>query len=417
MFSCYFDIVVIIVYLPNFSFIKKIGLVTFPDGSTGYYDRFGNTFTYGGQTVSFGRAGQSQTQSQSSFFGTGGSPFLGLGLNRINADDYESDSPSTTTKPPKQNHQNDATKPPKQSYQQHDSMKPYKNSMESMDNQMPSPNFENQYVPYQYQFANPNIPIATLVGAAISPAIIPFGYYQIPTSSSSTSSKPSKKKSSSSNRQGASSSKKPSSSSLPEAVRQVTPHGTVQTATPIPPAFIQSPNMQYISNGKQHPTVKPSIKEKPSKIVYSPNQIPSMDQQAYFNYLNTYTPNNQYNPNQPQFNNGVNNFPQRFIQPNEQFNQFNSFNSPFSGSQNGLTSQSNPNFNITLQPGQMIFNPFANQYPPFNGLNPGPAFNGNVPQQFFINPSNPDENTNSFAVYENVDDSDEVVPTMRKPRI
>lgn len=275
-----------------------------------------------------------------------------------------------------------------------------------MESQNVSPFSLNKYsqYPYPYPFSNQNIPIATLVGAAISPAIIPFGYYSIPNTSGSTSNKSTKKKSSS-NRQSANNSKKPPQ----ESVRQETPHGTMQTATPHPQKqSTEKPNMQFDLNGN------PIMKETPTKTVFSPNQIPSKDQAAYFNYLNTYTPS-QFELNQPNFN-GANNFAPQFIPPNAQQNYFNLNNqTPFSG-QNGMSNQNSPSFNTPLDTGNKQ-NAFTNPYSAFNRYNPVPSFNGNISPQFFMNPSNQGFPGNSFTINESFDESDEEIPTMRKPRL
>lgn len=173
-----------------------------------------------------------------------------------------------------------------------------------------------------------------LVGAAISPAIIPVDYYNEP---SSTTKKP--KSSKTSNRKPSGGKKRPK-----ESERQVGPTSYTPTA---------QHNIGTHSNS-----------------IYSPNQFPSNNLAAYFNYLNTYSPNQNYqqHPNingPPQYNGYL----QQFSQPYGQ--TFDFFNNPFSNAYGPS------HFNQGNQPNNGP-NSFINS--PFNGFNP--SANGHISSQF-----------------------------------
>lgn len=229
---------------------------------------------------------------------------------------------------------------------------PSKPQIQNFDKELQNPiiDREAQLAAYQYaNLLNSNAPF-TLVGAAISPAIIPVSYY---SGQNQEIQKPAKKKKPS-NKSGSSSSKKPPK----DTDRQVNiAHITISPATP-------------------HPHVVKQVSSNPS---YSPNQIAANEQAAYFNYLNTYSPNQNY-PNQA-FNGGANHygFLSQYPQSNGQSNQFNPYNNPL-GAQNayGFQNQGAPNFPYTP-------NALLNPYTPFNGY-PSFPFNGNIPPQHISNP-------------------------------
>lgn len=236
-----------------------------------------------------------------------------------------------------------------------DTKKPSKHQNEDEKYSSSKPTNGNQLPFYQYPNGVPSF--TTLVGAAISPAIIPVSnFYPDPVSYAETSNpNKSSKKKQSSKRQKVSSSKKPPK----ESDRQ-------------------SNNVPYSSNSYYSTgnNIIPMKKDKPQTPVY-------------LNFLNTYTPDQNYQ-NVPNFN-GVNSYENQFIQPNGQFNQFNPFNSPFSGIQTTYGSKPNqnqgnnsPSYNKPSN-GQ---NSFTNS--PFSGGYINPSFNGNLPVQLISNvkPSN-----------------------------
>lgn len=247
---------------------------------------------------------------------------------------------------------------------------PPKQQNQNGDKEMQTPTNDHEAQLATYQYANMlnsnNMPFGTLIGAAISPAIIPFGYY-----GNQEAQKPAKKKKPSI--KSGSSSKKSSK----DADRQVNiSHITISPATP------------HASNHGQS-LKKQEFLANPS---YSPNQIASNEQAAYFNYLNTYSPNqnypNQYNPDQYNPNqyfpnqafDGTNQygFSQQYPQSNGlQFKPLNNQN-PY-----GFQNQGAPVYNTPIN-AHSLFSP----YTPFNGYNPSILMNGNVPQQYFLKPSN-----------------------------
>lgn len=274
-------------------------------------------------------------------------------------------------------------------------------------------------------FINPNVAPYTL---AISPAIFPAYYYDTtqtePPKPNKT--KPSKKKSPSKTN----SSKK----TLKDSDRQV----SVSHIT-ITPASSNQPTVQ-----QSHYSSK---KESISNLMYSPEQNPTDFLAAYFNYLNTYKPNQNY-PNQnyqnhPNFNsanqydNQYNGYSPQYSQPNintpvqnyqnipsynganlygnqnpiGQINQFNPYNSPFNGQNSyGIpnNNQGNPNYN-TPNNGQ---NTFENPSSSFGSYNPSPSFNANTPPQFPANPTNypPPSNVNEQQ------ETEDNAPNNRQPR-
>lgn len=287
---------------------------------------------------------------------------------------------------------------------------------EQASTQTPTPPPDNNQ-PGQYQYPNiaypnfisPNVAPYTL---AISPAIFPAYYYD-PTQTEPpkiNKTKPSKKKSPSKTN---GSKKPPKDSDRQVSVSHIT----------ITPASSNQPIVQ-----QSHYSSK---KESISNLMYSPEQIPTDFLAAYFNYLNTYKPNQNYQ-NQPNFNsanqydNQYNGYSPQYTQPVQnyqnipsfngansysnqhpigQINQFNPYNNPFNVQNSyGIpnNNQGNPNYN-TPNNGQNTFE------------NSSPSFNANLPPQFSANPANYYENSMATNVNEQQEIEDNA-PNNKKPR-
>lgn len=233
------------------------------------------------------------------------------------------------------------------------------------------PNYGNQYPLFQYP--NGFGPFATVVGAAIAPAIVPVSNYYPPIyPETSNSTKSSKKKHSSSRKSSSKKSPKESDRKL-----NVVSHW---------------PSSQLNSGNNNLPLKK----DLPSNPVY-------------FNFLNTYTPDQNYVPS---FN-GANLYDN---QPFGPFNQFNSFNGRFIQSSYGTQPNSKQGNNgINFNRASNGQNSFTKS--PFNGYdNPSFVFNGNLSGQF-IQPNG--KSTSSYATPKPNDKSEETeeeVRINRQPR-
>lgn len=249
------------------------------------------------------------------------------------------------------------------------------------------PNFSNQYVPYQYQYpnvGNSKIPPYNAV-FGVAPGIIPLGYYPIPPtgfdSMPTMLNKPSKKKTG--DHQGTQNSKKPEKTGIPFISISVSPH-------------------QKMPNSNLQRDLTSTNIEDSVKSIYSQNQVQAANQAAYFNYLNTYSPN---------FNN-ENEFSSQNVRPIKHSNQLNPFTSPFSSNHftNGMQQQSNSQMNLPNN----VQNSFTNPNSPFSSFNPPPL--GNLPPQFYANPSNSVSNSRPFEYFSNEDseESGEESPFARR---
>lgn len=268
------------------------------------------------------------------------------------------------------------------------------------ENQNFVPNYSNPYAPFQYQTAghSKTPPYTTLVSAAIAPSIVPFTYYPISApafnSIPTMMNKPSKKKSSD-NHQNTQNSKKaskePEKHAIPFISIAVSPHPKSQKIN-LQRGLISANNIN------------------PSKSMYSLNQMPPANQAAYFNYLNTYT------PDQSNFNN-QDNIPSQFPKPVEQFNQYTSpFTSPFSsqypnGNPSGRPQQFHSELNLPMN-GQNSFTN-SNLNSPFSGFMP---LAGNIPAHFYGNIQNAASNSKPSEYNDDSEESDEDTLIAREPR-
>lgn len=303
------------------------------------------------------------------FPGFGGNVGFGVKLYtdqvKLNNEDYDSVEKEPTK--PMVNRPADTKKPSK--HQNEDEK--YSSSKPSYGNQLPF-----------YQYPNGVAPFTTLIGAAISPAIIPVSNFYPDLGSyveTSNSNKTSKKKQSNKRQKVSSSKKAPK-----ESNRQ-------SNYVPYSTSSYYSPDNNII----------PMKNDKPSTPVY-------------LNFLNTYSPDQNYQ-NVPNFN-GVNSYDNQFNQPNGQFNQFNPFNSPFSGIQNSYGNKPNqnqgnnsPSYNKPSN-GQ---NSFTNS--PFSGSYINPSFNGNLPAKLIAN-AKPSTSYSTPKPNDKSEETEEEVRINRQPR-
>lgn len=256
------------------------------------------------------------------------------------------------------------------------------------------PNMPN--IPYQYQYQYDNSKAQqydAFIGAALSPAILPFSYYPMPApnidpipSIPNMMSKPSKKKQSNSFQ----SSKRPS-------------HGSDKTTVPYISISL-APNPSYRDSG-----LVPNGKLLKSE--YSLNKAPTPDLAAYFNFLNTYNPNEQ-NHNQPNSNKD-NGMSSQIVQPPTQYN-FNPYTSPFSSqfNYNGKPHQTSSQMNRPSN----VQNSFANPNIESPYSNSHSSFIGNIPVQFYGSSSTTGSNSHPFEYLKESEESGEEVTVVRRPR-
>lgn len=248
-----------------------------------------------------------------------------------NDDDGSTDSIAQLDKPPKQK---DKTK--SQSKPNSESEHEYSSTS------------DNPYSEYQYEF----------------PYQYPFNFFNMqPTSNSATeSTKKTKKKSSSSANNAKKSAKEPDKTIVPFISISVGQH---QAKGDVAKGDVDSPTTQNDSTG-----------EATSQTTFSPDQKPSPNQAAYFNYLNTYSPShnlyeNQANPYRDTA--GESN-----VQSANNYHQIN----PFS---NGYP----PHYGFSIP--SNVGNAFGYGYLPFNG------YNRNVRMPFFnIEPIGSADNSEHF---------------------
>ncbi|XP_031623709.1 uncharacterized protein LOC116341019 isoform X3 [Contarinia nasturtii] len=230
----------------------------------------------------------------------------------------------------------------------------------------------NEYPSIQNLFNTNFSPFTTLVGAAITPVVIP-GF--------SPASKPElfdKKKPS--HNHGSSS-------------KKLTEESEKKTNI-----MFYIPNLQYYSG------VNPlNSLEKHSS--FAPNQVPQKNQAAYFNYLNT------YKPNVPNFNGELqyivlnNDFVPEYAQPNAHFN------GPFNIPNEHPYAHFNPSFN-TPHNG---YNPSLNS--PFNGINPTPTFMNIQPLPLAKKTNSEVHTIKPVEIIDKSDESEIETPVKRQPRL
>lgn len=256
-----------------------------------------------------------------------------------------------------------------------------------------------QNMPYQYQYDHSKAQYDAFVGAAISPAIIPFSYYPMPpqsfepsSSMSNMMSKPSKKKQTNIHQSSKKPSKVSDKTTIPYISISLAPNPSFRASSFVP------------NNGKL------------MKSEYSLNKAPTPDLAAYFNFLNTYNPNEQnqnQNQNRPNSNND-NGMTSQIVQPPAQYN-FNPFTSPFSSQYNN---NERPHYmNSQLNRPSYVQNSFANPNleSPYSGSIP--SFGGNIPVQFYGSSSTTGISSNPFEHFKGSDESGEEVTIVRRPRI
>lgn len=153
---------------------------------------------------------------------------------------------------------------------QKDKSKSKPNAEQEYSEKTGAPENNSPYSAYQYEF----------------PYQYPYNFFSVassmPNSSTSNSKTKTKKKSSSSGQNAKKSSK--------DQDKSVVPFISISVAASHQAKNVD-PDSQQNDSSQSHTDAN-------SKSVYSPNNKPTPDQAAYFNYLNTYTPTQNQDPNQ-----------------------------------------------------------------------------------------------------------------------